>query len=174
MNYCIPYLAAFSGRFVRVFERGHRSALKRANTNTVNIDAGGLSCPFGEPYVGGSIDMNMTGEQRIAAPRQRVWEALNDPGILRSSIPGCQSLEKGADDRFTATVEVKVGPIGARFKGTVSLLDLNPPNGYTLLLAGSGGVAGSVKGSAKMRLHLQRVLTRRALEVAAKRAGVAA
>ena len=63
--------------------------------------------------------MNMTGEQRIAAPRQRVWEALNDPEILRASIPGCQSLEKAADDRFTATVEVKVGPIGARFKGTV-------------------------------------------------------
>ena len=58
--------------------------------------------------------MNMTGEQRIAAPRQRVWEALNDPEILRASIPGCQSLEKGADDRFTATLEVKVGPIGAR------------------------------------------------------------
>jgi uncharacterized protein len=108
--------------------------------------------PHGEPYVGGSIEMNMTGEQRIAAPRQRVWEALNDPEILRSSIPGCQSLEKGADDRFTAMLEVKVGPIGARFKGTVSLTDLNPPNGYTLIMGGSGGVAGSVKGSAKMRL----------------------
>jgi carbon monoxide dehydrogenase subunit G len=96
--------------------------------------------------------MNMTGEQRIAAPRQRVWEALNDPEILRASIPGCQSLEKGADDRFTATVEVKVGPIGARFKGTVSLADLKPPNGYTLMLEGNGGISGSVKGSAKVRL----------------------
>ena len=96
--------------------------------------------------------MNMSGEQRIAAPRQRVWEALNDPEILRASIPGCQSLEKEADDRFAAAVEVKVGPIGARFKGTVSLLDLNPPNGYTLILGGSGGVAGSVRGSAKMQL----------------------
>lgn len=96
--------------------------------------------------------MNMTGEQRIAAPRQRVWEALNDPQILRASIPGCQSLEKAADDRFTATVEVKVGPIGARFKGAVSLADLDPPNGYTLLLQGNGGIAGSVKGSANVRL----------------------
>jgi carbon monoxide dehydrogenase subunit G len=97
--------------------------------------------------------MNMTGEQRIAAPRQRVWEALNDPEILRASIPGCQSLEKAAEDRFSAIVEVKVGPIGARFKGTVSLIDLNPPNGYTLILGGSGGVAGSVKGSAKVQLR---------------------
>jgi uncharacterized protein len=96
--------------------------------------------------------MNMTGEQRIAAPRQRVWEALNDPEILRTSIPGCQNLEKEGNDRFTASVEVKVGPIGARFKGAVSLTDLNPPNGYTLILEGNGGIAGSVKGSAKVRL----------------------
>jgi carbon monoxide dehydrogenase subunit G len=106
----------------------------------------------GESLQEGSIDMNMTGEQRIAAPRQRVWEALNDPEILRASIPGCQSLDKEANDRFTAVVEVKVGPIGARFKGAVSLTDLNPPNGYTLILQGSGGISGSVKGSAKLRL----------------------
>src|SRR5882762_5457048 len=96
--------------------------------------------------------MNMTGEQRIAAPRERVWEALNDPEILRGSIPGCQSLEKEADDRFTARVEVKVGPIGARFKGAVCLRDLDPPSGYTLILEGNGGIAGSIKGSAKVRL----------------------
>jgi carbon monoxide dehydrogenase subunit G len=96
--------------------------------------------------------MQLTAEQRIAAPRQRVWEGLNDPEVLRASIPGCQSLDKTAGDRFTATVEVKVGPIGARFKGAVSLTDLDPPNGYTLLLEGSGGIAGSMKGSAKVRL----------------------
>ncbi len=97
--------------------------------------------------------MKMASEQQIAAPRQRVWEALNDPEILRASIPGCQSLDKEAEDRFTATVEVKVGPIGARFKGMVSLTDLDPPNGYTLKLEGSGGIAGSVKGSAQLRLR---------------------
>jgi carbon monoxide dehydrogenase subunit G len=96
--------------------------------------------------------MKLTAEQHIAAPRQRVWEGLNDPEILRASIPGCQSLDKVADDRFTASVEVKVGPIGARFKGAVSLTELAPPNGYTLLLEGSGGIAGSMKGSAKVRL----------------------
>jgi len=96
--------------------------------------------------------MNMTGEQRIAASPQRVWEALNDPEILRASIPGCQSLTKESDTRLTATVEVKVGPIGARFKGAVSLEDINPPHGYTLMLEGSGGIAGSMKGAAKVRL----------------------
>ena len=96
--------------------------------------------------------MQMVGEQLVAASSQRVWEALNDPEILRASIPGCQSLDKEADDRFTATVEVKVGPIGARFKGAVTLTDLNPPHSYTLLLEGNGGIAGSAKGAAKVRL----------------------
>ncbi len=96
--------------------------------------------------------MRMASEQRVAATRQRVWEALNDPEILRASIPGCQSLEKLAGDRFEAIVEVKVGPIGARFKGTVALTNLNPPNQYTLILEGNGGIAGSMKGSAEVKL----------------------
>ena len=93
--------------------------------------------------------MKLTAEQRIAAPRQRVWEALNDPEVLRASIPGCQSLEKVADDRFTAAVDVKVGPIGARFKGAVSLADLDPPNGYTLLCKGAAASPARCKGAAK-------------------------
>lgn len=96
--------------------------------------------------------MKMAGEQHIAAPRQRVWEALNDPEILRQSIPGCQSLDKEADDRFSAIAEVKIGPIGARFKGNVALSDLDAPNGYTIAGQGNGGIAGNAKGSAKVRL----------------------
>jgi hypothetical protein len=97
--------------------------------------------------------MKMVSEQRIAASRGRVWEALNDPEILRASIPGCQSLDKETEHRFTATVDIKVGPIGARFRSAVSLADLDPPNGYTLNLEGQAGIAGSVKGSAKVRLR---------------------
>jgi len=97
--------------------------------------------------------MQMAGEQRIAAPRQRVWEALNDPEVLRASIPGCQTLDKDGDDGFTATVEIKIGPIGARFKGGVKLADLDPGNGYTLIGEGSAGIAGSAKGAAKVRLN---------------------
>lgn len=96
--------------------------------------------------------MRMASEQRVAAPKQKVWESLNDPEILRASIPGCQSLDKESDTRFTATVEVKVGPIGARFKGAVTLADIDAPNGYTLLLEGNGGIAGSMKGAAKVKL----------------------
>ncbi|CAN7269086.1 carbon monoxide dehydrogenase subunit G [Phenylobacterium sp. LjRoot225] len=96
--------------------------------------------------------MQMSGEQQIAATRQRVWEALNDPEILKRCIPGCQSLEKEADDRLRATVAVKIGPIGARFNGAVTLADLDPPNGYTITGEGQGGTVGFAKGGAKVRL----------------------
>lgn len=96
--------------------------------------------------------MQMLGEQHIAASCQKVWEALNDPEVLRASIPGCQSLTREADDRFAATVEVKVGPISARFKGVVTLTELNPPHSYVLLLEGNGGIAGTAKGAARVRL----------------------
>lgn len=96
--------------------------------------------------------MQMAGEQRIAAPRARVWEALNDPEVLKQCIPGCQSLEREGEDRLNAVAEVKIGPIGARFKGVVTLSDLDPPNGYTISGQGNGGVAGNAKGGAKVRL----------------------
>ncbi|PNU06354.1 CoxG family protein [Novosphingobium guangzhouense] len=96
--------------------------------------------------------MQMTGEQRIAAPRPQVWEALNDPQVLAQCIPGCQSLERDGDSGFLAVAEVKIGPIGARFKGNVTLSDLDAPNGYTITGSGSGGIAGSAKGGAKVRL----------------------
>lgn len=94
----------------------------------------------------------MTGEQMVAAPRQRVWEALNDPAVLAQCIPGCQSLDRDGDNRFVAAAEVKIGPIGARFKGAVELSDLDAPNGYTITGSGNGGVAGTAKGGAKVRL----------------------
>lgn len=96
--------------------------------------------------------MQMTGEQRVAAPRQRVWEALNDPEVLRRCIPGCQSLERDGPDRFAAVAEVKIGPIGARFKGAVQLSDIDAPNGYTITGSGNGGIAGNAKGGARVRL----------------------
>lgn len=97
--------------------------------------------------------MDMTGERRIPAPRQTVWDALNDPAVLRSSIPGCESLEKLSDTAMKSTVAVKIGPISARFNGTVTLADIDPPNGYTISGEGQGGVAGFAKGGAKVHLE---------------------
>jgi uncharacterized protein len=96
--------------------------------------------------------MEMTGEFRIPAPRQRVWEGLNDPEVLKQAIPGCQTIEKVSDTEFTAKVVAKVGPVKATFGGKVTLSDLHPPQGYTITGEGNGGVAGFAKGSAKVGL----------------------
>jgi uncharacterized protein len=96
--------------------------------------------------------MDMTGEFRIPAPRQRVWEALNDPEVLKQAIPGCQTIEKVSDIEFAAKVRAKVGPVSANFGGKVMLSDLDPPRAYTIAGEGSGGVAGFAKGSAKVNL----------------------
>src|SRR5580692_1091193 len=96
--------------------------------------------------------MDMTGERRIPAPRQTVWEALNDTEVLKASIPGCESLEKLDGDQMKATASVKVGPISARFNGKVQLSDIDPPNGYRISGEGQGGVAGFAKGGANVSL----------------------
>jgi uncharacterized protein len=96
--------------------------------------------------------MEMTGEFRILAPRQRVWEGLNDPEVLKQCIPGCQTLEKVSDTEFNGRVVASVGPVRATFGGKVTLSDLDPPQGYTISGEGSGGVAGFAKGGAKVDL----------------------
>jgi carbon monoxide dehydrogenase subunit G len=96
--------------------------------------------------------MDMTGERRIPAPRQRVWEGLNDPEVLKQCIPGCETIEKLSDTEFTAKVRARVGPVSAHFAGKVTLSDLDPPSGYTISGEGTGGVAGFAKGGAKVSL----------------------
>ncbi|MFZ5608772.1 MAG: SRPBCC family protein [Pseudomonadota bacterium] len=96
--------------------------------------------------------MELTGEQRIAASRSMVWQALNDPATLRAAIPGCETLEQKAANEFTATVMAAVGPVKARFTGAVTLSDIDPPNGYTLIGEGKGGAAGFAKGEARVTL----------------------
>jgi carbon monoxide dehydrogenase subunit G len=96
--------------------------------------------------------MDMTGERRIPAPRQTVWEALNNPDVLKLSIPGCESLEKLEGDQMRATAAVKVGPMSARFTGKVQLTDIDPPNGYRISGEGQGGPAGFAKGGANVAL----------------------
>ena len=96
--------------------------------------------------------MDMTGEFVIPAPRQKVWEALNDPAVLQQCIPGCETIEKLSDTELQAKVVAKVGPVRAHFGGKVTLSDLDPPNGYRISGEGSGGAAGFAKGGATVRL----------------------
>ena len=96
--------------------------------------------------------MTMTGEVQLPASRQAVWEKLNDPEVLKVTIPGCESLEKTSDTSFQAVAVTKIGPVKARWKGKVTLTDLDPPNGYKIVGEGEGGVAGFAKGAADVKL----------------------
>jgi carbon monoxide dehydrogenase subunit G len=97
--------------------------------------------------------MDMKGEYRIPAPQQAVWEALNDTETLKACIPGCETIDKTSDTEMTATVKAKVGPVSAKFKGKVTLSDLNPPNSYRISGEGQGGPAGFGKGGATVTLE---------------------
>ncbi len=96
--------------------------------------------------------MDMTGEYIIPAPRQKVWDALNDTEILKQAIPGCETITKHSDTEMSATVRAKVGPVSARFGGKVTISDRDPPNGYKIMGEGTGGPAGFAKGGATVKL----------------------
>jgi carbon monoxide dehydrogenase subunit G len=96
--------------------------------------------------------MTMNGEHELAVPPQTVWEKLNDAAILKTCIPGCEQLDKTSDTEFQAVATVKIGPVKAKFKGRVTLSDLDPPNGYKISGQGDGGVAGFAKGGATVKL----------------------
>jgi hypothetical protein len=96
--------------------------------------------------------MQMNDEIQIAAPREKVFEKLNDAGVLKACIPGCETLEKVSESEMKATVMAKVGPVRSRFNGTVRLSDVNPPESYTISGEGRGGAAGFAKGAANVHL----------------------
>ena len=96
--------------------------------------------------------MELSGTRTISLPREAVWEALNDPEVLRACIPGCQELSGSPDEGFEAKVTQKVGPVKATFKGSVRLSDIVEPKSYTISGEGKGGAAGFAKGSAAVKL----------------------
>lgn len=115
--------------------------------------------------------MKMSGEELLEASHRRVWEALNDTDVLRRAIPGCEDLERMSDTELAATVAVKIGPVNARFKGDVTLSDLDPPNSYTISGKGKAGAAGVASGSARVALVAVGDTTRLTYEVDAKVGG---
>ncbi len=96
--------------------------------------------------------MTMSGEYQLPAPREVVWQKLNDAEVLKACIPGCEELEKLSDTEFRAVATSKIGPVKAKFKGKVTLSDIDPPNGYKISGQGDGGVAGFAKGGAVVAL----------------------
>ncbi|WP_018699939.1 SRPBCC family protein [Amorphus coralli] len=115
--------------------------------------------------------MEMKGEYVIPASRETVWEALNDPEVLKECITGCKSLDKESDTEMSAVVQAKVGPVKATFKGNVTLSNLNPPSSYTISGEGKGGIAGFAKGGADVSLEEVEGGTRLSYEVTAQIGG---
>jgi uncharacterized protein len=96
--------------------------------------------------------MEMSGEQLIPVPQARVWAGLNDPEVLKASIPGCESIERVSDTEYKVLLTASVGPVKAKFNGKLLLSDVNPPTSYKLSFEGSGGAAGFGKGGAQVSL----------------------
>jgi uncharacterized protein len=96
--------------------------------------------------------MDMQGKRRLAVTQQQAWEALNDPEVLKICIPGCDKVEATGENQYAIGMAVKIGPVAARFNGKIQLLDVLPPNSYTLVFEGQGGAAGFGKGTAKVSL----------------------
>ena len=115
--------------------------------------------------------MELHSERLIPASVDDTWAALNDPAVLKACITGCESLERTADDAFTAQVAVKVGPVSARFKGNLKLTDVQPPHSYTIHFDGQGGIAGFGKGSAEVKLAPEGTQTRLAYAARAQVGG---
>jgi len=94
----------------------------------------------------------MSGEERIPAPQADTWAALNDPEMLKACVPGCESIERVQGDEFQVLMVARIGPVSAKFKGKLTLSDLNPPSSYALAFEGQGGAAGFGKGTAQVQL----------------------
>lgn len=96
--------------------------------------------------------MEMSGEQLVPAAQQDVWNALNDPQVLKECVPGCESIDPLGDNSYQVLMVARVGPVSAKFKGKLTLSDIQPPNSYAIAFEGQGGPAGFAKGGANVRL----------------------
>jgi uncharacterized protein len=110
--------------------------------------------------------MEMSGEQLIPASQQQTWDALNDPQMLKQCVPGCEAIEPIGDNQYQVLMVARVGPVSAKFKGKLTLSDVQPPNSYAIAFEGQGGAAGFAKGGAQVSLSAEGQGTR--LSYAAK------
>ena len=114
--------------------------------------------------------MKLSGSYQINLEKQKVWEALNDPEILKQAIPGCEEFIKNSDTEFTAKATNKIGPFNASFTGDIELNDLNPPNSYKISGSGNSPV-GFASGEANVKLEDHQNGTKLTYEVEANVGG---
>lgn len=96
--------------------------------------------------------MDMQGSRALAITQQQAWDALNNPAVLKTCIPGCDKVESTGPNQYAVGVAVKIGPVAAKFSGKITLSDINPPNSYTITFDGQGGAAGFGKGNSQVSL----------------------
>jgi len=113
----------------------------------------------------------MSAEQVIPASQQQTWDALNDPSMLKQCVPGCESIDPIGDNQYQVLMVARVGPVSAKFKGKLTLSDIQPPNSYSISFEGQGGAAGFAKGGAQVRLSPEGESTRLAYDVKANVGG---
>jgi uncharacterized protein len=97
--------------------------------------------------------MDMQGSRQLAVTQQQAWEALNDPEVLKTCIPGCDKVEATGENQYAIGMALKIGPVSAKFAGKIALSDIVPPHSYNIAFDGQGGVAGHGKGSAAVKLE---------------------
>jgi uncharacterized protein len=115
--------------------------------------------------------MEMTGVQLVPASQRVVWDALNDPAMLKASVPGCESIERTGENEYQVQMVARVGPVSARFKGKLTLSDVKPPDSYSIAFEGQGGAAGFAKGGAHVRLTPEADKTKLSYDVKASVGG---
>jgi carbon monoxide dehydrogenase subunit G len=113
----------------------------------------------------------MKGEQLIPASQQATWEALNDPAVLKACVPGCESITPAGENVYEVLMVARVGPVSAKFKGKLTLSDINPPQSYSISFEGQGGAAGFAKGGAQVRLSTEGENTKLSYDVKANVGG---
>lgn len=96
--------------------------------------------------------MEILGQQIISAPRQRVWDALNDPVVLKASLPGCESVERVSPEEFRVIIKTAIGPLKARFQGSLKIAEATPPESCIMQFEGQGGAVGFGKGTSTVKL----------------------
>jgi carbon monoxide dehydrogenase subunit G len=115
--------------------------------------------------------MEMSSEQLVPASQQQTWDALNDPAMLKQCVPGCEAIEPVGDNQYQVLMVARVGPVSAKFKGKLTLSDVQPPSSYSIAFEGQGGAAGFAKGGAHVRLSPQGESTRLEYDVKANVGG---
>lgn len=96
--------------------------------------------------------MEMTGQQVVPLAQAQTWTALNDTAVLKGCIPGCDALDQISENQYQLGMTARIGPVSAKFKGLMTLENVDAPNGYTMVFEGQGGVAGFAKGQAVVTL----------------------